>query len=102
VGTIEDFMKKELLVNETQQEGIVDWSSYIGEGPSSYDLGYNPDEPNSNYAHILVNTTSFDVNGELISRLDQYCYTNFPNADVKVARLGSTGGGAPIENQGFR
>jgi multidrug efflux pump subunit AcrB len=97
VGTIEDFMKKELLVNETQQEGIVDWSSYIGEGPSSYDLGYNPDEPNSNYAHILVNTTSFDVNGELISRLDQYCYTNFPNADVKVARLGSTGGGAPIE-----
>lgn len=97
VGTIEDFMRKELLSNKTREEGIVDWSSYIGEGPSSYDLGYNPDEPNSNYAHILVNTTSFDINGELIRKLDKYCYTNFPSADVKVARLGSTGGGAPIE-----
>lgn len=75
----------------------MDWSSYMGKGPSSCDLGYNPDEPNSNYAHILVNTTSFEINGELIKKLDEYCYTSFPNADVKVSRLGSTGGGAPIE-----
>lgn len=97
VSSIEAFMEQELLVNQERAEGIVDWSAYIGEGPSSYDLGYNPDEPNSNYAHILVNTTSFEINGELIKKLDEYCYTHLPNADVKVARLGSTGGGAPIE-----
>lgn len=97
VGSIESFMEKELLVNQTREEGILDWSTFIGEGPSSYDLGYNPDEPNSNYAHILVNTTSFEINGQLIQKLDEYCYAHLPNADVKVARLGSTGGGAPIE-----
>lgn len=97
VESIEMFMEKELLVNQTKQEGILDWSTFIGEGPSSYDLGYNPDEPNSNYAHILVNTSSFEINGELIKKLDEYCYTQLPNADVKIARLGSTGGGAPIE-----
>jgi len=97
IDSIEAFMHRELMVNQTREEGVTDWSSYIGEGPSSYDLGYNPDEPNSNYAHILVNTTSYEANGELIRKLDEYCYTHFPNADVKVARLGSTGGGAPIE-----
>ncbi len=97
VSSIEAFMEQELLINQDREEGIVDWSAFIGEGPSSYDLGYNPDEPNSNYAHILVNTTSFEINGELIKKLDEYCYTHLPNADVKVARLGSTGGGAPIE-----
>jgi multidrug efflux pump subunit AcrB len=97
VTSIEDFMETELLVNENREEGILDWSTFIGEGPSSYDLGYNPDEPNSNYAHILVNTTSFEINGELIRRLDEYCYSSLANADVKISRLGSTGGGAPIE-----
>jgi multidrug efflux pump subunit AcrB len=97
VNSIEAFIEQELLVNQTREEGIVDWSTFIGEGPSSYDLGYNPDEPNSNYAHILVNTTSFEINGQLIKNLDEYCYSHLPNADVKVARLGSTGGGAPIE-----
>lgn len=97
VSNIEAFIKDSLLVNETREEGIVDWSAYIGEGPSSYDLGYNPDEPNSNYAHLLVNTTSFEVNGEIIKTLDEFCYSSFPNADIKISRLGSTGGGAPIE-----
>jgi multidrug efflux pump subunit AcrB len=97
VETIESFMKKELSVNKTRPEGVLNWTTFTGEGPSSYDLGYNPDEPNSNYAHILVNTTSFEINGQLIKQLDEYCYTQLPNADVKIARLGSTGGGAPIE-----
>lgn len=97
VTSIETFIKDKLVVNKTRTEGILDWSAYVGEGPSSYDLGYNPDEPNSNYAHLLVNTTSFEINGEMIKTLDEFCYSNFPNADVKIARLGSTGGGAPIE-----
>ncbi len=97
VDSIESFMMEYLLVSDQRIEGVIDWSAYIGEGPSSYDLGYNPDEPNSNYAHFLVNTTSFEINGDLIKKLDDYCFSNLPNADVKISRLGSTGGGAPIE-----
>ena len=97
VLAIEDFIRKELTVTDSRTRGIVDWSAFVGEGPSAYDLGYSADEPNSNYAHILVNTSSFLVNAEMVKRLDAFCYANFPNADIKVGLLGSGGGGTPIE-----
>ena len=97
VGEIEDFMAETLKVSETQTLGIVDWSSYIGEGPESYDQGYTPDEANSSYAHILVNTSSFRANQEMINRLDAFSFNSFPNADIKIGALGSGGGGTPIE-----
>lgn len=94
---IESFISKELKTSEAKKEGIVDWSSYIGEGPESYDQGYSPGEANSSYAHILVNTSSFDANQGLINQLDEFCYNNFPNADIKVGLLAAGGGGTPIE-----
>ncbi len=96
VEAIEDYMRTELLANE-ERDGVIDWSAYVGEGPSSYDLGYKPDEPNSNYAHFLVNTSKFEANNELVSKLDEFCFNNFPNADVKVTLLSGGGGGTPIE-----
>ena len=97
IQSIESFIKDELIVNESRAEGVVDWSAYIGKGPSSYDLGYNADEANSNYAHILVNTSSFLVNPEMIRLLDEFSFNAFPNADVKVGFLAAGGGGTPIE-----
>ena len=94
---IEKFIVEELKVTDARQAGIVDWSAFIGEGPSAYDLGYSADEPNSNYAHILVNTSSFLINAEMVRRLDAFCFSGFPNADIKVGLLGSGGGGTPIE-----
>ena len=97
VKEIEQYMTDSLKVNSNRATGVVDWSSYIGEGPESYDLGYSPDEANSNYAHVLVNTSSFEVNNAMIARLDNFTYNSFPNADIKVGLLGSGGGGTPIE-----
>ena len=97
ITNLEAYMRDSLQVNNERSEGITDWSAYIGSGPASYDLGYSPDEPNSNYAHILVNTSHFDYNNMLIKKLDTWCFNNFPNADIKVAPLGSGGSGTPIE-----
>ncbi|WP_190808749.1 efflux RND transporter permease subunit [Flagellimonas sp. S3867] len=97
VNKIERFMTDSLKTNNTRALGIVDWSSYVGEGPESYDLGYSPDEANSNYAHILVNTSSFNENSLMITKLDRFTFDNFPNADIKVGALGSGGSGTPIE-----
>ncbi|TAI47328.1 efflux RND transporter permease subunit [Flagellimonas allohymeniacidonis] len=97
VAAIEEFMRNELQVSEEKTDGVVDWSAYIGEGPSTYDLGYNPDEANSNYAHILINTSNFLVNNEMVKKLDSFSFNTFPNADIKVGLLGSGGGGTPIE-----
>ncbi len=97
VKGIEKYIIDSLMVNTNREEGIIDWSSYIGEGPESYDLGYTPDEPNSNYAHLLVNTSSFEQNIEMITRLDHYAFNHFPNADIKVGFLAAGGGGTPVE-----
>ena len=97
IASIETFMKEHLMVSDSIPEGIRNWSAFIGKGPSSYDLGYSADEANSNYAHILVNTTAFKINDFLIEKLDTYCFNSFPNAEIKVGKLGAGGGGTPIE-----
>jgi len=97
VFEIERFMKDSLQVTTSRPDGVIDWSSYIGEGPESYDQGYSPDEANSSYAHLLVNTSDAIFNNEMINKIDEFCFKQFPNADIKVGPLGSGGGGVPIE-----
>lgn len=97
VKDIEQFMKDSLFVGNNRKEGIVDFSSFVGQGPYSYDLGYFQDEANSSYAHMLVNTTSFEVNQEVIDKIDHFGFLHFPNADIKVGLLKGGGGSTPIE-----
>ncbi|NNF33089.1 MAG: efflux RND transporter permease subunit [Saprospiraceae bacterium] len=98
VTTIEEYIQTNLLVNENRTTGINDWSSFIGEGPSSYDLGYQPGEANSGYAHMLLNTTSFLENTRVIEALDKFCLEQFPDARTTVAPLsGGGGGGSDVE-----
>ena len=92
VQAIEDHIASNLKTGPNRPKGITDWSSYIGEGPESYDQGYSADEANSSYAHILVNTSNSEDNGPLIKNLDTFCFNRFPNADIKVSLLGQGGG----------
>ncbi|WP_223789293.1 efflux RND transporter permease subunit [Marinicella meishanensis] len=97
VNAIEAYIADELLVTESRTTGIVDWSSYIGKGPESYDLGYAQEEADSSYAHILINTSTFEVNNVMIAALDDFSFDAFPDAEVKVGVLAGGGGGLPIE-----
>ena len=97
VGQLEDFIQQNLLINENRTAGITDWSSYIGKGPASYDLGYKQEESDSSYAHMLINTSSFEINNKMIAKLDKFGFENFPNAEIKVGVLGAGGGGVPVE-----
>ncbi len=97
VEDIERFMADSLLVGGSRTQGISDWSAYMGQGPESYDMGYTADEANASYAHLLVNTSSFEVNNAMIARLDRYCFNTFPDADIIIGPLGAGGGGVPIE-----
>ncbi len=97
VNNIENYIIQDLQLNSNRKRGVIDWSAFIGKGPESYDLGYSPDEANANYAHMLVNTSSGDDNGYVIGKLDSFSFASFPTADIKIKRLGSGGGGTPIE-----
>ncbi len=97
VAGIEKFINDSLKTNEKRIKGITDWSSFVGRGPESYDLGYVQDEANPSYAHMLVNTSSGDDNQYVINRLDEFCFNNFPDAEIVVGFLGAGGGGVPVE-----
>ncbi|MDX2245161.1 MAG: efflux RND transporter permease subunit [Bacteroidia bacterium] len=98
VALLESYIKDSLMAGETIEEGILDWSSYIGKGPESYDLGYSAGEPNSSYAHMLLNTTSDFANDIVINKLRDFASRNLFDAEIKISRLvGSGGAAAPIE-----
>jgi multidrug efflux pump subunit AcrB len=98
VKQVEAFIEDSLFVEESGDGGITSWSSFVGKGPESYDQGYRPDEANSGYAHILLNTTSGADNQYVIDKLDAFAFQNLPDAEVKVKRLGGGGGsGVPVE-----
>ena len=98
IDIIEDYIKKNLLVNESRDKGISDWSAYIGKGPNSYDLGYTQGEANSGYAHLLLNTSSGEDNQMVIDSLEAFCFNELPDAQTTIKRLGSGGGAAvPVE-----
>ena len=92
---IEDFIEDSLLVSGSRAEGVISWSSYIGEGAPKYDLGYMPPEASPNAAHILLNTSSGKINQKVIDNLYSFCFENYPEMMATVSRLG-TGGGSAI------
>lgn len=101
VDDIGQFISENLLVtNDYPDEapGVLDYSAFIGEGPEPYDLGYFKDEANSNYAHMLLNTTGDLDNDFIISKVDSFCFNHIPDADIRVNRLtGAGASGTPVE-----
>lgn len=98
VSLIERYLSDSLLIKSGRSRGVQDWSSFIGEGPKSYDLGYQPDQKQTNYAHLLVNTSSGNDNQLVIDRIDKFAFNNLPDAKVTVKRL-TSGGGANVPIQ---
>src|SRR5690554_534894 len=101
VNAIGNYILDSLIVNVEQQKGkpgVLDFSSFIGEGPEPYDLGYFKNEATSNYAHMLLNTTGDRDNDYVIAKVDSFCFNNIPDADIRVNRLtGAGASGTPVE-----
>jgi multidrug efflux pump subunit AcrB len=92
---ISDFIGNELFVPVDSIEdkaGVESWASFISKGPNSYDLGYQPGQTNSGYAHMLINTTTFEANPGIIAELDKFTFEQFPNAEISVSPLSGAGG----------
>ena len=94
VDEIETFVHDQLATDEERTEGVVSWSSYIGQGAPKYDLGYNPPEAAPYSAHVLLNTTSDSVNQHVIDRLEDFCLEHFPEMSATISKLQQGGGSA--------
>ena len=96
----EDFIAEELTVasmsdDVSEQRGVTNWISYIGSGGVRFVLSHNPEPPGSNYALLVLNTSDEKIIDDLIVRLNDYAFENFPDVLIKAKRISSA---APVKN----
>jgi multidrug efflux pump subunit AcrB len=98
VSEIESYMLEEMMAGEDQPEGILNWSTYIGEGAPRFFLSYNPEPAKPEYAILLVNTTSQRIIPSLINKTEKFCLERFPDlrTDIELLPIGPTVK-APVE-----
>ena len=87
VKKIDGFIEKELKAGGKRTEGIRNWAAFIGQGPPKFMLPFNPKAPSPEYAMLLINTTSYEIVGELMPRLENYCLENFPDVKPDIRSL---------------
>lgn len=98
VAKIEEFMKGELAVSAGRKGGIENWATFIGSGAPRFILAYAPEPRKPEYAIMIVNATSLKVCSELMSKMETFCYENFPDVkpEIDLLKLGAPYD-APVE-----
>ncbi|WP_300673260.1 efflux RND transporter permease subunit [Desulfoluna sp.] len=86
VKRIEAFIAEHFMTTDGG-EGVVNWGSFIGKGAPRYILSYRPDPPESSFAYLVINTTSFEAVAEVVERLQRFCDEDLPEVRAKVSRL---------------
>lgn len=92
---IERYLQQSLQVSNEREEGVTNWITYIGNGGPRFLLTHNPKPTSSNYAFMVVNTTSYILVDEIMTKVERYAFDNFPDLLVKVRKIEN---GAPIAN----
>ena len=91
IAEIEGFLAGNLMAEQNDGIGIVNWGAFIGQGAPKFMLSYNPEPTDPSYGFILVNATSADIMAEqLIPPIVQFIRENVPDAvaDVQPLQLG--------------
>ena len=87
IAQIEDFMQRELTVDEEREDGIVNWSSYIGQGAPRFVLSFNPEMASPFHADMILNITSYQAHYELMDRISAFCTDNFPDLEFRITPM---------------
>jgi multidrug efflux pump subunit AcrB len=87
VDDLEAYMRDELLA-DSSADGITNWSTYIGQGPPTFVLGFSPEQANPGYACLIINATTGGPHLDtLIHRTESYCLKSFPDVRPNINRL---------------
>jgi multidrug efflux pump subunit AcrB len=87
VKDIEAFMQRELVAGPNRPEGIINWSTYIGQGAPRFYLAYSPEQAKPEYATMIINTTSNPIIDSLIAKTEEYCIDKFPELRTRLDLL---------------
>ena len=82
----------------SEMDGVEAVQTLIGGGGIRFMLTYGPESPNSSYGQFLVRVSDYRLLDEMITKVQSFIDSNYPEAQAKVwrFRLGP-GGGSDIE-----
>ena len=86
VIALEEFINAELLESD-DEPGVINWSTYIGQGGPRFYLGYGPEQNSPHYAILVINTTDRATTDVVIDRIQIFCEEGFPGLKAKVSPL---------------
>ena len=95
VKDMETFIAQELVVNDEREHGVTDWVSYVGNGGPRFLLTHSPEPTSSNYALMIVTTTSYKHIDEIMSQIEEYAIQRHPDLLLKQRKIEN---GSPIAN----
>ena len=95
VKDMETFLAKELKVDEQREKGVTEWVSYVGNGGPRFLLTHSPEPASSNYALMIVSTTSYKHIDEIMAKIEGYALQRHPDLLIKQRKIEN---GSPIAN----
>ncbi len=92
---LDNFIQSELTSTDERPDGVVNWSTYVGEGAPRFSLAYGPKPPSPEYSYALINLTAAELIPSLARSIEDFCAENYPSM---VATIGPLPLGAVIAN----
>ncbi len=93
VADIEQYLQT--LHGNDEHGGLISWNVFIGNGGPRYVLSHTSESASPNYAFFVLNTSSGQVIDELMTKLDQHLFDNYPDVSYTIKKLAN---GAAISN----
>ncbi|MFT5521488.1 MAG: multidrug efflux pump, partial [Enterobacterales bacterium] len=90
---VEAYIQEELLVTTERSIGVKNWVTYVGSGGPRFLLTHSPKPAKSNYALMVINVNSHKNIDEIMAKVEDYSFNNFPDLLVKARKIEN---GAPI------
>jgi multidrug efflux pump subunit AcrB len=88
IKDIEQYLET-LKATEGNPEGVRNWITYVGSGGVRYLLTHSPKPASSRYSFMVINTTSANVNLELMPKIEAYINQNHPDAQASARLIGN-------------
>ncbi|MBB63594.1 MAG: acriflavine resistance protein B [Waddliaceae bacterium] len=87
VEELSDYIEKDLVAGDGRLEGIVNWTSFLGETTPRFLLSYAPIVGKSELAVLIIQTTSRDCVNEMVASLQKYTDEHFPDLEALISPL---------------
>ena len=91
---VDAFVRQSLEVNDQRTEGVTSWTTFLGETPPPFTLGYTPSPSEGGYCELMVHTTSVEAVRKAMDKLNEFVLAEFPDVQPHIRMLAT---GPPVD-----